>query len=267
MKDQALFIARKASNKHQAKNDLREYLQHVLLRILFESQFNSEVVFHGGTALRIIHGLRRFSEDIDCHLISPRSTFDFAFLLQGMIRELQLNNYHVRTSKKLTGPVVNVFFKFEELLYEAGLSPHRTAQLSVKFEIDTNPPAGFEVETSFVNQYFPFTVKHHDRSTFLAGKIHAIFQRPYTKGRDFFDLLFFLSRWRNVTPNFRYLNAALKQTQYIGPTFNNANWRNLLRDRISELNWETIRRDVGPFVENATDLKLLEEKHFLMLLA
>ena len=95
MKDQALTIAKSVTDSREAKNELREYLQHVILRKMFELNMNRELVFHGGTALRIIHGLDRFSEDLDFHILNREVPIDLDSPVQKIIHELKLNGYSV----------------------------------------------------------------------------------------------------------------------------------------------------------------------------
>ncbi|MGH9342120.1 MAG: nucleotidyl transferase AbiEii/AbiGii toxin family protein [Acidobacteriota bacterium] len=70
------------------------------------------------------------------------------------------------------------------------VAPQAAQKLNVKLEIDINPPEGFQSETKLINTYFPYAVLQHDKPSFLSGKLHAMSQRRFTKGRDFFDLLF-----------------------------------------------------------------------------
>jgi len=267
MKDEALRIARDENNPKQAKNRLREYLQHVILRQLFEQGLTDRLIFHGGTALRIVYGLRRFSEDLDFHLAVPDSKFSLEEILPALVRGLRLSGYETSLKDNTDKTVQSMFVKFTGLLYEAGISPHSSELLSVNIEVDTNPPAGFLVERTMVNIYFPFAVKHHDQSTFLAGKLHAVFQRKYTKGRDWYDLAFYLSRWRGVAPNVDYLNNALLQTGWEGVEVSKGNWRSLVADKSGTVNWQRIREDVAPFIESEADLDFLQEEMFRGLLS
>ncbi len=267
MKDEALWIAHDENNPRQAKNRLREYLQHVILRQLFEQGLTDRLIFHSGTALRILHGLRRFSEDIDFHLTESGSQFSLKGTLSILERGLRLSGYGISLREQTERTVQSLFVKFTGLLFEAGISPHSSEVLSVNIKVDTNPPLGFQTERNLVNIYFPFAVKHHDHSTFLAGKLHAVLQRKYTKGRDWYDLAFYLSRWRGVEPNVVYLYNALLQTEWEGVEVSKGNWRSLVADKSGTVNWQLIREDVAPFVESEADLDLLQEEMFRGLLS
>ena len=264
MRDKALQIARQADADQLRLNQLREYLQQVILREMFELDWLPELVFHEGTALRMLHELRRFSEDLDFHLQQPVLDYSIETELKDLRRKLELNGYDVDCSPVSSGNVRSTFVKFGGgLLYEAGISPHEKQKLRIKLEIDTNPPAGFDTETSLLDEYFPIAITHHDRESFVAGKCHAILQREWTKGRDLFDLLFYLTRWEKTEPNFKYLNNALEQTGYEGSVIDADNWNVRILERVEEVDWSTVQEDVRPFLLDPADLKAFR-KEFLM---
>lgn len=265
MKDRALSIAGNVKNPRQSLNKLREYLQHVILRELFEQNSLNNLVFHGGTALRILFDLRRFSEDLDFHVHGDKK-FELEKSMKKSEKHLPLQGYQIGLKENYEGTVHSAFIKFEDILCEAGLSNQREEKMRVKIEVDMKPPPGSKTETSIVNQYFPFSIIHHDRSSFLAGKLHAVLQRSYTKGRDYYDLFFYLSKWKNLNPNLKYLNNALKQSEYEGPSVNKTNWRKVTSSRIKEVDWDYVVSDVEPFLENQSDLKVFTRVTLLELL-
>ena len=266
MKSQARAIVQGAANPRQARLLLREYLQHLILRQLFEQKILQQWIFHGGTALRIIYGLNRFSEDLDFHLRTPDSQYSLTATVKALCRNLELQGYRISESRIVERTVLSAFISFEQLLYEFNLSPHSNAKLSVKIELDTNPPGGFDYRQTLVNQYFPFGLIIHDLPTFLAGKLHALIQRPFTKGRDYYDLVFLLSRWQELIPNITYLRNALRQTNYRGEEITEHNWRNVILDIISKTNWDRVIKDVEPFLESVADLQSLNRENLNVLL-
>jgi predicted nucleotidyltransferase component of viral defense system len=266
MKAQALQIIRQAANPIKARLFLREYLQHVILRQLFEMKILQEWVFHGGTALRILYGLNRFSEDLNFHLRQPNENFTLAAMMPKLTRQLSLQGYQISETSTKEKTVRSAFIRFESLLYEGGLSLHKDEKLSIKLEIDANPPPDFQTERSIVNTWFPFAVHHHDPASFLAGKLHAILQRPYTKGRDFYDLIFLLSRFRDIQPNLSYLKNALSQKGYTGEALTENTWRTLMIKMIEKADWAKILADIEPFLESADDLELIDREILIKLL-
>ncbi|MFB6216991.1 MAG: nucleotidyl transferase AbiEii/AbiGii toxin family protein, partial [Candidatus Aenigmatarchaeota archaeon] len=106
-------------------------------------------------------------------------------------------------------------------------------------------------------------LNHHDKPSFIAGKCHAVLQREWAKGRDFFDLLFYLSRWKETQPNFEYLNNALDQTGYDKGEITPENWRKCLLERVKEISWSAVEEDVKPFLLKPADEELFS-KEFLI---
>jgi len=91
----------------------------------------------------------------------------------------------------------------------------------------------------------------------LAGKLHAVLQRSWTKGRDLFDLLWYLSDPHWPEPNLTLLNNALRQTDWPGETVTSESWRPVVRERLHELDWDRVVSDVRPFLEPAANIELL----------
>ena len=147
------------------------------------------------------------------------------------------------------------------LLYELQLSPHRDETLAVKLEVDTNPPAGAGLATTVVRRYVILQLQHHDRASLLAGKLHAILQRPYLKGRDLYDLLWYLSDPDWPAPNLTMLNHALAQTGWSGGPLTQKTWRGAVRARLWGVDWAQAVADVRPFLEPGAQADLLTEEN------
>lgn len=210
MKDYCLELADKQEGLTAKLNLMREYLQFYILKIMHDEGVFRNTAFLGGTALRILHGLPRYSEDLDFSS-AGKPAYTFAALMKKTKEELFLAGYRVETLEDKEKTVNSAFIKFGELMYEAGISPLKSHKFSIKIEIDTNPPKGAILQTSIVNKYFPISFLSYDLQSLFAGKFHALLSRKYTKGRDFFDLGWYLSRWKEILPNFVLLENALKQ--------------------------------------------------------
>ena len=153
--------------------------------------------------------------------------------------------------------VHSAFIRFPGLLFELGLSSQQSEVLTVKIEVDTNPPQGAGLSTTVVRRFVVLQLHHHDQASLLSGKLHAILQRPYTKGRDIYDLLWYLSNPSWPQPNLVLLNNALIQTNWTGEILTESNWKKQVLSRLQNLNWDGIVSDVRPFIEPNFDLKLL----------
>ena len=112
-------------------------------------------------------------------------------------------------------------------------------------------------ETTITRKYITLNILHYDKPSLFAGKLHAILTRKYTKGRDLFDLIWFLSSSEWPEPNYVLLNNALNQTGWIGPEINTDNWKEMVGDHINDLNWKQVSADVLPFLEREGDQYLL----------
>ncbi len=190
------------------RHRVREALQARVLASLQRQGAMIPLAFHGGTALRFLHSIRRYSEDLDFALERPGHGYDFRALLRGVASDLRRESYIVQIKVNDHKVVHSAFVRFPGLLFELGLSPHQTEVLAIKVEVDTNPPAGAGLETTVIRRHLTLHLQHHDRASMLAGKIHAVLQRPYTKGRDLYDLLWYLSDSSWPSPNLEMLNNA-----------------------------------------------------------
>ncbi len=248
-----------------ARNVVREYLQARMLGCLQRAGAMIPLAFHGGTALRFLYASPRYSEDLDFTL--ERTQYDLRAYLRAIRAELAAEGYAVELKVNDRKVVHSAFVRFAGLLYELGLSPHRDEVLSVRIEVDTNPPAGVGLETSLVRRHVMLQLQHHDRALLLAGKLHAILQWPYVKGRDIYDLLWYLSDPNWPAPNLTLLNNALQQTGWTGVSLAEHNWREIVRDRLQALAWDRVAADVRPFLEPGTDLNLLTFENVMRLLS
>jgi hypothetical protein len=152
------------------------------------------------------------------------------------------------------------------LLEEAGLSPLPAETVAVKLEIDSRPPEGAGLERRVITRHLTFLLQHHDLPSLLAGKLHALLSRQCTKGRDWYDLLWFRSARPPVEPNLDLLQNALDQTAGPG-RLEAASWRDLLRRRILALDATTLAADVRPFLARPRDADLLTRENLLGLVA
>jgi hypothetical protein len=261
MKDYLSELVRASPTPAQARNTAREYLQARVLGGLQRAGAMIPLAFHGGTALRFLYASPRYSEDLDFALERAREQYDLRAYLRAVRRELSAEGYALDVIVHDRGLVHSAFIRFTGLLYELGLSPHREQVLAVKVEVDTNPPAGAVLATTLVRRYVTLQLQHHDRASLLAGKLHAILQRPYLKGRDVYDLLWYLSDPAWPAPNLTLLNNALRQTAWAGGAVTASNWRQYVQRRLKTLAWERVVADVRPFLEPGADAALLTREN------
>jgi len=233
----------------------RELLQLLVLKTLYDRGYFMNLAFVGGTALRFLYDLRRFSEDLDFSLIR-KDSYRFEVLVGKVLYDLRKSGVSVETKPRVKGSVQSAMLKFKDVLQQLSLSTQRSEKLLIKIEVDANPPQGWNTEMSLVSRHYVFTVTHFDIPSLYATKLHACFFRRYTKGRDFYDLLWFLGK--KILPNLELLNNAIGQTEQKRMNVDADNFNDFLRKRLAKVDFVRVRKDVGRFIEDKGELKLLD---------
>lgn len=215
---------------------LREYLQYKILQAIFESNFASKLSFLGGTALRIIYGNNRFSEEIDLDNFGL-SWEKFAELIERVKKFLELEGFLVQTDS-VSKDVFHCYLRFPELLYQQGLSPHH--QEKILIQVDTvSQGYEYQPEIKILNKFDVFTeVRVTPLNLLLSQKIYTAVNRKRAKGRDFYDITFLFSKTK---PDLAFLEKKMG----IG---NPEKLRNDFLERIADFNFKALAEDVAPFV-------------------
>jgi predicted nucleotidyltransferase component of viral defense system len=266
VRDHLLDLVRGAPTLAQGQNVAREYLQARLLQLIQDAGAMRTLAFHGGTALRFLYAIPRYSEDLDFALERSQGEYGFRGYLKAIRKSLEAEGYAVELKVNDRRVVHSAFVRFQGLLFELGLSPHRDQVLAVKIEVDTNPPAAAGLATTVVRRHVILHLQHHDRASLLAGKLHALLQRPYLKGRDVYDLVWFLSDPDWPEPNLTMLNNALQQTGWEGQSLTKHTWREVVRDRLEDASWDRVAYDVRAFLEPRADLTILSYENVMQVL-
>ncbi|MBZ0166294.1 MAG: nucleotidyl transferase AbiEii/AbiGii toxin family protein [Candidatus Omnitrophica bacterium] len=253
-----------STSEQEEENALREIAQEVVLGGLSRAGFFKVAGFHGGTSLRILYSLQRFSEDLDFTLVQQKDDFRLDRYLRGLQDELTAFGFefHIIDKNKMDQTVCKQFLKDDSLarlLTFDHLKPGRdTRSIRIKIEVDTNPPPGSDFEVKFHDFPFPYEIAVQDLPSLFAGKNHALLCRPFVKGRDWYDFVWYVSR--DVPINFKYLSAAINQ---LGPWQGQAipvdkNWYlQQMKERIESLDFDQARDDVKRFIKPA-DLPSLD---------
>jgi predicted nucleotidyltransferase component of viral defense system len=233
---------------------VREYLQMRILQSLQRAGAMIPLAFHGGTALRLLYQLPRYSEDLDFALERQLDQYDFRKYLTAIQQDLTTETYHVEIKLSDQKVVHSAFIRFRGLYHQLGISPHESEVLAIKLEIDTNPPENAVLDTTFVERHVAIHIQHHDRASLLAGKLHAILQREYVKGRDWYDLYWYLSQEQWPSPNFAMLNSALGQSGWNKGVITADNWKAFIVQRLAQLDWDRVVEDVQRFLIEQEEL-------------
>lgn len=252
---------------------LREILQEIALLGLWRSKFFERAAFYGGTSLRILHGLDRFSEDMDFSLLSSKKNFNLGRYGDALQREMRAYGFDVWTetkSKRTTSAIQSAFLKANTLkqllIIEAGEEIVRELpkgqQVKIKVEVDTDPPGGFETEIAYLLQPIPFSVRVYTLPDLFAGKMHALLCRKWkqrVKGRDWYDLIWYVTH--HPTLHLSHLEQRLRQSgdrDVITPQV----FRKDLHDAIDALDVDQAKRDIEPFVKNPETLDVWSHTFF-----
>ncbi|MDY0125324.1 MAG: nucleotidyl transferase AbiEii/AbiGii toxin family protein [Anaerolineaceae bacterium] len=257
------------------KNALKEVIQEIVLCGLSRAGFFSDVAFYGGTALRIFHGLDRFSEDLDFSLLHTDNRFDLSEYLPILENEMHSFGLVIEVSEKQKSTASDIQSAFvkantkQQLSFffedQNSSSIHPDEKIRIRFEVDTNPPdfAGFEHRYRLLP--YPYEVQLYDRPSLLAGKIHAVLARSWksrVKGRDLYDFVFYLQH--NTPVNLRHLKARLIQTGHLktSDTFNIEDLRERLIEHFDQLDYENAKQDVIPFIKDTRVLEIWSSNFF-----
>lgn len=246
---------------------LREILQEFILAALGRTDYFSKAAFHGGTHLRVFHGLRRFSEDLDFALREDDPSFSLMPYLEKAKNELDALGVKVEVidRSKADATVKKAFLKDDSIIrlidlrFAANIGSRQTPRkLRIKLEVDSHPPAGATYESRALAFPFPASVTCFDLSSSFSGKMHALLCREYVKGRDWYDLIWYAGA--GIRLNHELLTAALdQQGKWAGSHVRTDDaWvRTELKKVIGELDWRRAREDVAPFI-HADELRTLE---------
>lgn len=223
---------------------LREYLQCEMLQILFDSAWGNKFAFLGGTCLRIVHDNTRFSEDLDFDNFEISSS-EFDHVAEHMEKELRGKGYEVEM--RVTGKgAYHCYIKFPSLLYDQGLSAYKEEKILIQLDTESQR-FGFTPQSYILDRFGIFSQLNITPSdVILAQKCYAVLNRPRNKGRDFFDIVFLLSR--KIKPNYQYLE------QKIGIS-TSSQLKEQLIAHCEKLDMNEQGRDVSKFLFNPNDVR------------
>lgn len=260
----------KAGNPVAEEQATKEILQEVSLYSLWRAGFFEVAAFQGGTSLRILHKLPRFSEDLDFILKEPNPDFEWSGYLDQLLKGLEEFGLQSEALDKsrMDQRIKKALLKDTSISNQLDLSfyrGHPGKKLNIKLEIDVDPPAGSGFEYSYLDFPLDFEICHQDLSSNFSLKIHALLCRPYVKGRDWYDFNWYVKQ--NIPPNLPHLQAALNQYgPWEGQNIEvDAGWLNrTLLEKVAAIDWNEATRDVERFLNTAEkeSLKLWSNRFF-----
>lgn len=256
---------------------LREILQEIALLGLWRSKFFEKAAFYGGTALRILYGLDRFSEDLDFSLMEPMADFELDRYSKALVKELAAFGFEVKVEgkrKSVETAVQSAFLKANTasqlLVIHTGEEITRQIPpgqiVRIKLEIDTDPPGRFTTENKYLLQPIPFSVRTYVLPDLFAGKMHALLCRRWknrVKGRDWYDLVWYCTYHPDM--HLAHLEERMRQSGHWEKEapLDTKTFINLLLNAIGNLDIEQAKEEVLPFVREPRVIDIWSQEFFI----
>ncbi len=266
----------KCNSLNEYENALKEIFQEIALLGLWRSKFFEKAAFYGGSALRILYGLDRFSEDLDFSLLEHDADFsltNYCKAIEGELKGFGLSVTVEQKDKLHETNIDSAFIKAGTLknMVEVDIPEplrkkmHSRKLMKIKLEVDTDPPGDFYTEAKYLFQPIPFSVNVYAMPYLFAGKMHAILCRSWgkrVKGRDWYDLVWYVGRNQPVA--LKHLENRMKQTGHIEPDglLTEDILKKKLQDRIMSTDFNNARTDVENLLKDPSSLELWSEEYF-----
>ncbi len=249
-------------SKADYEGAIQEIMQEITLMGLWRAKFFERAAFYGGTSLRILYGLNRFSEDLDFSLLKPDRHFDLLPFLKAIEEELEISGLRIVVDHKIRHPedsIRSAFLKtgtletFIRIGLDEQLKKHTQSNemIKLKLEIDINPPSGFQTEVRYLTRPFPFSVRTYTPEDLFAGKMHALLCRPYkvrVKGRDWYDLIWYVSK--GFPLHLVHLEMRMRQSGHYSEkaSLTPQTFLALLEEKITQLDIKAAQEDIRRFI-------------------
>jgi len=271
-----LIPLQETDSQDELLTKLREVMQSLALMGLWRAKFFNHAAFYGGTALRILYGLNRFSEDLDFSLLTSNPQFSFLHYKSALENEFNALGFKVKLeSKEKTDSttIESAFLKANTLQHlillevpEKMLSSiQANATLKIKLEVDTRPPMGFTTEMRYVFSPFQFAIRVFTLPSLFAGKMHAVLCRKWknrVKGRDWYDFAWYVSHYPDL--NLHHLEQRMRDSgHYAGvEPLTKDRFLELLNNSIDSLDIDSAKNEVLPFLSDIRELEIWSEEFF-----
>jgi len=267
----------KPKNIQETEQALREIMQEITLAGLYRGNFYKHAAFYGGTALRIFHGLNRFSEDLDFSLLEKDAEFELELFFNAVVEEFNALGMHISLKHKTKLNISNIdsaFLKSEtlwsELIFESTIHQIKfpsKPSIKIKIEVDIVPPLNFETENLLLSKPFSFYVNCFTLPNLFAGKMHALLFRKWknrVKGRDWYDMEWYIKN--GVELNLKHFcQRATDSGDWSEETISKNQLLELLHAKINTTKIENVKEDVIRFIQNPNELDIWTRGYFNLL--
>jgi len=253
---------------------IREIMQEIALAGLYRSGFFEKAAFYGGTALRIFHGMDRFSEDLDFSLLTDNKEFLLDPYFSAIVKEFSALGIDVKIetkNKTKKTAIQSAFLKSNTHVHDLTLKGLELKKwttskpVKIRFEVDTKPPGYFDTEELLLLQPFSFYVKCFRLPDLFAGKLHALLYRSWknrVKGRDWYDFEWYVRHAHPVSLK-HFLARAQQTGAFDGvETLTIEMLHQALHKRVDDVDFERAKADVKPFLSNVDGLDIWSDDYF-----
>lgn len=270
------------TNEADLINALKEVFQEVALLGLQQGGFFDKAAFYGGTALRILHGLPRFSEDLDFTLLEKNSNFDIEKYFSSIIDEFEALGIKIDISKKIkkdfASDITSAFLKNGTSIHTLKIEAsdlgnifdgiHSGKKLKIKFEVDINPPLKFQTEAKTLLLPKTFNIITMTLPNLYAGKMHAVLCRKWVsrvKGRDWFDFEQYVKR--NTSLNLEHLQERMYESGDLDKNIklDEELFKEFMYKRIDALDIDGAIKEVSPFIKDKSCFEFWSKDYFKIL--
>ena len=275
---QSMLEKYQISSREDAEKALREVLQEIVLVGIWRAKLFEHMAFYGGTALRILYSLDRFSEDIDFCLLKPNPDFKWTPFADTIKAELQGFGFDFdlnQKKKSFSTDVQSAFLKTNTVraLLEVGMPKnlfhglHPETSLKIKIEVDTNPVLGFRTTQQMLNNPLPIPITTIVKPDLFASKMHAALFRAWknrTKGRDWYDVIWYIRN--NIPISLKHFEDCMRQNKSLGISepLTVSRFKEIIYQRIDSLNIEDAKNDVRFFIKHKEILDAWSKDYFCL---
>lgn len=261
-------------NEEETLAAMREIMQEIALAALSRTDFFKRAAFYGGTALRIFHGLDRYSEDLDFSLLDADPSFSLTPYFSVITDEFEGLGIRVsirEKEKRVKTPIDSAFLKsetlwqelvLEDIVVQHGISSNKSVK--IKIEIDRVPPWGFETEEKLLIKPFSFYVNCFSLPSLFAGKLHALLFRKWknrVKGRDWYDMEWYIRKGIPLNVS-HFLVRASETNDWNKASISKDQIIELLRDKINSVSFNAVKEDVRKFIRHDEQLNIWNANYF-----